>query len=119
MTIAQTLPGDPPTESISVSLTLPSWVRWQLAGVAETESEDLAALFAVACRAIIADFDAVEAIALKKIVTKMAGEGYSDPFIAKHLDLPPRRIRNVRRQFNIPSKVQGRGRKAPPLELVA
>lgn len=117
MTIAQTLPGDPPLEPISVSLTLPSWVRWQLAGVAETEEEDLAALFVVACRAIIADFDAVEAIALKKVVSKMASEGYSDPAIAKHLGLKPRRVRNVRRYFNIPSRVQGRGRK-PDLVLV-
>lgn len=117
MTIAQTLPSDPSTESTTIALTVPAWVRWQLAGVAETEEEDLGALFVVACRAIIADFDAVEAVALRKVVTKMAGEGYSDPYIAKQLGLKPRRIRNVRRQFNIPSKVQGRGRK-PDLVLV-
>lgn len=124
MSLPLTLPGDPAAESKSITLTgLPDWLYWRLVSVAETENEDLTAIFAVAARAIISDFDAVEAVALKKFVTKHAAEGYSDPAIAKMLDIPPRRVRAVRVAYGIESCVQGRGRKKvaaeKALELVA
>lgn len=96
---------------MSISLTLPRWIYWHLVGVAEQENEELPTLFATATRAIIADFDAVEAIALKKVVTRLANEGFSDPTIGKMLEIPARRVRAVRVTFGIESKVRGRGRK--------
>lgn len=124
MTLPSVLPGDPQTtDTKRVYLDLPGWVYWQLVGTAETENEDLGYLFVTASRAIIADFDGVEALALRKIISAHAAEGYSDPAIAKMLDIPARRVRAVRIAFGIESQVRGRGRRKAPMpqivELVA
>lgn len=124
MTIPPTLPGDPQTSDTKrVGLEIPEWVYWQLVSTAEQESEDMGYMFVVAARAIIADFDGVEALALKRVVTAHAEEGFSDPAIAKMLGIPPRRVRAVRVAFGIESQVRGRGRKKAPkvqvTELVA
>lgn len=124
MTLPSVLPGDPSTpDTKRISLDIPEWVYWQLISTSETEAEDLGYMFVVASRAIIADFDAVEAIALKRIVEAHTREGFSDPAIAKMLGIPPRRVRAVRVAFGIESQVRGRGRKKAPkvqvTELVA
>lgn len=124
MTLPLKLPGDPQNPDVKrVGLELPEWVYWQLVSASETENEDLGYMFVVAARAIIADFDGVEALALKRIVQAHTEEGYSDPAIAKILGIPPRRVRAVRVAFGIPSRVQGRGRKKAPkpqiVELVS
>lgn len=124
MTLPTVLPGDPTTtETKRLFLDLPEWVYWQLVSTSETEAEDLGYMFVVAARSIIADFDAVEAIALKKIIAAHTAEGFSDPAIAKMLGIPARRVRAVRVAFGIESQVRGRGRKKAPVvqitELVA
>lgn len=112
MSIPATLPTDPanPDEK-RVALSLPDFIYWQLVSVAETEDTDIAHMFVLACRALIADFDGVEAIALKRVVTHYASQGYSDPAIGQLLGIPPRRVRAVRTAFGIESQVKGRGRK--------
>lgn len=106
------LPTDPSVfDEKRVALSLPDFIYWQLVSVAETEDSDMAHMFVLACRALIADFDGVEAIALKNIVSRYAAEGYSDPAIGQLLGIPPRRVRAVRSAFGIESRVKGRGRK--------
>lgn len=100
-----------------ISVQVPSWVYWQMVNTAESESADVAELFYVACRAVIADFSAVEATALRKIITRLAGDGTSDPKIGKLLGIPPRRVRAIRVHFGIESQVRGRGKKKEFQEL--
>lgn len=114
MRLPEVIPGDPPVHSVkTVLLELPDWVYWQLVGTAETEQEDVGYLFVLASRAIIADFDAVEALALRKFVQKRINEGLSDPAIAKLLDIPLRRVRDIRKTCGIETRVKGRGLKKP------
>lgn len=117
MTLPQNLPGDPQTGVVNLSITVPEWVFWHLVNTSETVHEEMSHMFYVAARAILSDFNAVEAIALKKIVTKYVEEGFSDPKISKILEIPAPRIRNIRRAFGIESRVQGRGRKAKFAEI--
>ena len=119
VTLPSTITGDPQTTATKrISLELPEWAYWQLVSVGETESVEPSELFYIAARALIADFDAVEAIALKKIVSRLASEGHSDPAISKMLDIPPRRVRQVRNANGIESQVRGRGKKKPKPEIV-
>ena len=114
MALPASLPSDSPVYTTKrIGLDVPDWIYWQLVSVSEAEQEDLGYMFVLASRAIIADFDAVEAMALRKFVSEKVEEGLSDPKIAALLGIPPRRVRAVRRAYGIVSKVKGRGLRKP------
>jgi hypothetical protein len=117
MTLPLTVPGDPQTDPISISLTIPQWIYWRVISTAEQIGEDKEHLFYVGLRAAIADPATVEAIAFKNAVQRLVNERLSDAEIGGKLGIPARRVRDIRRAFSIPSQAR-RGKKAAVVTAV-